>query len=319
MLDELRVSHGRLDEPVPVGGDGGTLRVELNHTDLSVLPAGFRLGRQRHAGSSRSRATWPPRATTSSWSPRTCRCGSRPRRSGWPPRSTAPSWPSSPAGPGWPSSRSTADDWTQLYDEASLDLAGGARAALPHRPRAAVRAGQRARPGDCRTSASGWCAATATRSGCAAGQRRAAGRARPAAGPRHRDRLARRPRRHRQVGAGAVRRPRSGARASPAPQGHRVPSAVRGRRAGTRLPARQRVGEDEPWGAGGVRHARRADHAGRHRRGRRPRHARGAAADPHPRTVAARRVRDRRRGAVAGAQRAADRAVACRRQTRASC
>src|SRR3954466_10361539 len=30
-LDELRVPHGRLDEPVPVGEQGGTLRVELNH------------------------------------------------------------------------------------------------------------------------------------------------------------------------------------------------------------------------------------------------------------------------------------------------
>ena len=38
-------------------------------------------------------------------------------------------------------------------------------------------------------------------------------------------------------------------------------------------------------------------------------HARGAAADPHPRPLAARLVRDRRRGAVAGAQRAADGAV----------
>jgi PhoH-like ATPase len=44
MLDDLRVSHGRLDEPIPVGSDGGTLRVELNHTDAAVLPAGFRLG-----------------------------------------------------------------------------------------------------------------------------------------------------------------------------------------------------------------------------------------------------------------------------------
>jgi PhoH-like ATPase len=43
-LDELRVSHGRLDAPVPVGDGGGTLRVELNHTDPEVLPAGFRLG-----------------------------------------------------------------------------------------------------------------------------------------------------------------------------------------------------------------------------------------------------------------------------------
>jgi PhoH-like ATPase len=44
MLDELRITHGRLDEPVPVGTDGGTVRVELNHTDPDSLPSGFRLG-----------------------------------------------------------------------------------------------------------------------------------------------------------------------------------------------------------------------------------------------------------------------------------
>jgi len=43
LLDDLRVRHGRLDHPVPIG-DGGTLRVELNHTDPGALPAGFRLG-----------------------------------------------------------------------------------------------------------------------------------------------------------------------------------------------------------------------------------------------------------------------------------
>jgi PhoH-like ATPase len=42
LLDELRVEHGRLDHPLPVGDSGGTLRVELNHSDLSVLPPGFR-------------------------------------------------------------------------------------------------------------------------------------------------------------------------------------------------------------------------------------------------------------------------------------
>ncbi len=42
-LDELRVEHGRLDFPVPVGR-GGTLRVELNNTDTTVLPSGLRLG-----------------------------------------------------------------------------------------------------------------------------------------------------------------------------------------------------------------------------------------------------------------------------------
>ena len=43
-LDELRILHGRLDEPVPIGDSGGSLRVELNHTDAESLPSGFRLG-----------------------------------------------------------------------------------------------------------------------------------------------------------------------------------------------------------------------------------------------------------------------------------
>ncbi len=44
MLDDLRVEHGRLDHAVPVGDAGGSLRVELNHVDATVLPSGFRLG-----------------------------------------------------------------------------------------------------------------------------------------------------------------------------------------------------------------------------------------------------------------------------------
>ncbi|WP_436776091.1 PhoH family protein [Yinghuangia sp. YIM S09857] len=43
-LDELRTRHGRLDAPIPIGEAGGTLRVELNHIDATVLPPGFRLG-----------------------------------------------------------------------------------------------------------------------------------------------------------------------------------------------------------------------------------------------------------------------------------
>lgn len=44
LLDDLRVQHGRLDTPVPIGGLGGTLRVELNHSDTAALPSGLRLG-----------------------------------------------------------------------------------------------------------------------------------------------------------------------------------------------------------------------------------------------------------------------------------
>jgi PhoH-like ATPase len=44
LLDDLRVKHGHLDEPIEINEAGGTLRVELNHSDPDVLPSGFRLG-----------------------------------------------------------------------------------------------------------------------------------------------------------------------------------------------------------------------------------------------------------------------------------
>ncbi len=44
LLDDLRQTHGRLDRPIRVNGDGGVLHIELNHTGQDLLPAGFRLG-----------------------------------------------------------------------------------------------------------------------------------------------------------------------------------------------------------------------------------------------------------------------------------
>ncbi|BDM72524.1 ATP-binding protein [Streptomyces nigrescens] len=46
-LDEYRVQHGRLDSPIPIGELGGTLRVELNHSDTGILPPGFINGHSR--------------------------------------------------------------------------------------------------------------------------------------------------------------------------------------------------------------------------------------------------------------------------------
>ena len=43
-LDDLRVEHERLDFPIAIGDEGGSLRVELNHADAALLPVGFRLG-----------------------------------------------------------------------------------------------------------------------------------------------------------------------------------------------------------------------------------------------------------------------------------
>ena len=42
-LDDLRIVHERLDFPVPTEG-GGSLRVELNHSNQQVLPSGLQLG-----------------------------------------------------------------------------------------------------------------------------------------------------------------------------------------------------------------------------------------------------------------------------------
>jgi PhoH-like ATPase len=44
MLDELRIEHGRLDAALPINDEGGTLLVELNHSEVDILPPGFRLG-----------------------------------------------------------------------------------------------------------------------------------------------------------------------------------------------------------------------------------------------------------------------------------
>ncbi len=41
MLDDIRIKHGRLDESIEVNEEGGILRVELNHSDVSSLPSGF--------------------------------------------------------------------------------------------------------------------------------------------------------------------------------------------------------------------------------------------------------------------------------------
>jgi PhoH-like ATPase len=40
-LDDLRVTHGRLDKPLTITPEGGTLSVELNHTDLSTCRTAF--------------------------------------------------------------------------------------------------------------------------------------------------------------------------------------------------------------------------------------------------------------------------------------
>ena len=60
-LDELRVEHGRLDFPVPVG-EGGTLRVELTNTDADGAAVRHAARRQRHPHPRRRDEPRPGRA-----------------------------------------------------------------------------------------------------------------------------------------------------------------------------------------------------------------------------------------------------------------
>ena len=181
--------------------------------------------------SSRSRSTCGPRAPTSRWSPRTSRCGSRRRRSGCTAEEYRAELAIETGYTGMARWRSRPPTSTTLYDEGVARPRARPRAALPLRPGAALRARERARPGHRRQAgqAGPW-RPRGVRAAWPLG--RAAGRARPPARPRHRHRVARRTRRHRQVRPGPVRRTRGRARATPAQarswcSGRCSPSAAR--------------------------------------------------------------------------------------------
>ena len=48
LLEDFRVTHGSLTEPLPVNDHGGTLRVELNHADTSCLPTSLHSDNNDH-------------------------------------------------------------------------------------------------------------------------------------------------------------------------------------------------------------------------------------------------------------------------------
>ena len=222
LLDDLRISEGRLDRPVAVGDAGGSLRVELNHTDPSALPAGFRLGDNdsRILSVAKNLANEGCDVTIVSKDLPDARqgVGVRARGGGVPPRAGR----RLRAGPAWTSSNQRRRAGPALRAR-SHRARGRRRAALPHRARPALAAGKRSRAGRCRQADP----AGARRPGrvrAARPQRRAAHRPRPAPRPRRRHPQPRRARGHRQVGARPVRRPRVGHGAPGAAQGARLPA-----------------------------------------------------------------------------------------------
>src|SRR5690625_5104677 len=308
ILDDLRDRHGNLSVPLPIGKDGGHVHVELNHQSTSSLPDGFRLGDNdtrilavaknlqlegKHVVLVSKDLPMRIKASASGIHAEEYRAALA-RDRGYTGMVTA----------GVDEQR-----MSDLYDGELIDIPE-----VAHHP---------VHTGVTVTSPRGSALGRITRdkqvrlvpgdqSVFGVSGRSAEQRHRPAAGRVDRDRLPRWSRRHLQERSGPVHRPGGRARAARPAQDHGLPPPVRGGRPGARVPAGRPGREDGALGAGGLRHTRLDGVPERDRRGRFPRHARGAAADPYPRTLPARRLRDRRRGPVARAQRAADDALAHR-------
>ena len=165
LLDDLRIAAGRLDAPVPIGEEGGTLRIELNHTDAASLPAGFRLGDNdtRILAVARNLANEGRLVTIVSKDlPMRLKAGAL--------GIAAEEYrneidPTAEGGPAWPSSRSPSRRWTTSTSTA--DSRASPRPSSPATPGSPCshRAG-RPWAGSARTSRCAWCAVTATRSAC---------------------------------------------------------------------------------------------------------------------------------------------------------
>ena len=223
LLDDLRIAYGRLDAPIPVNDQGGTVHVELNHTDPEVLPAGFRLG------DNDSRILSVALNYAAEGHDVTLVSKDLPMRVkasavGLAAEEYRAELAADPEWTGMAEVEVSSSDLDRLYEQGTIDLHevrelpchtgvvlnSGSGSALgrvtPAKELKLVTGG----PGRFRNP---WPIG------------RAAGGARPAAGPDHRHRLPRRPGRHRQVGAGALCRAGGGAGAPAARQGGGLPAA----------------------------------------------------------------------------------------------
>ena len=168
LLDDLRIRHGRLDAPVAVGDDGGTLRVELNHTDPSSLPAGFRLGdndtRILAVASNLANEGRDVTVVTKDLPMRVKASAVGLDAEEYRAELAVDS--------GWTGMAEldvAAEEIDELYDaRPASSTSRRPRPALPHRAGAALRRGAAAWAGSAPTSRCAWCAATATRSACTA-------------------------------------------------------------------------------------------------------------------------------------------------------
>ena len=271
LLDDLRVRHGRLDAPIPVGGTAARCGSSSTTPTPAVLPGGLPAGRQRHPHPRASRAVSPPTGGDVTVVSKDL-----------PMRVKA-------SAVGLDAEEYDAEHAGRLR----LDRHDGGRGRLAAAERAVRRAGRSSsrRPPTCPATPASSCSPSA-------------GRRSGASSPDKRVRLVRGDRdvfgvhgrsAEQRIAIDLLLDPdigivslggRAGTGKSALAlcagleavmerrqhrQGDGLPAALRRRRPGPRVPARDRGREDEPVGAGGLRHARRAGLAGGGRGGARPR------------------------------------------------
>ena len=162
LLDDLRAKHGRLDAPLPVNDAGGRVRVELNHSDPSILPPGYRqtdndsriltvAGNLAAEGEDVVLVSkdMPLRIKAASIGLAAEEYLAEQVESGW---------------TGMAEIDVSGDEVDALYADGDARPRAGARTAVPHRRRPAVGTRQRARAGGRRQDTASWSAVIATRS-----------------------------------------------------------------------------------------------------------------------------------------------------------
>ena len=301
-FDDMRIEHGRLDQPIPVGTQGGTLHVELNHSDPTVLPAGFRTDTNdaRILTCAANLAAEGKRVTLVS------RGHSAARRAGAVGLTADEYHAQDVITSGWTGMAEvdvSAEEIDALFAEGEIDLEDARN--MPCTPESGCSVEVRTRSGGSTpTRRCSWFAATEG-SGARRSAEQRGGVSTCCSTSRWASRWKQSPRWRCAPGWRTVLERRTQRKSW---------CSARSTRSAVRNSVTCRAAKATRWalGAGRVRHPGGPGVPGGVRGGVVPRHARGAAADPHPRPIAARLVRHRRRGPVAGAQRAADRAVAAR-------
>ena len=176
MLDELRIKHGRLDQPVPVQRPRAARCASSSTTPTTVCCRPASATSPTTRGSSRWPSTSPAKGREVTLVSKDMPLRVKAAAVGLAADEYRHGQASDPTWTGMAEIEVGDDEVNELYGGCRPGPGRGGRAALPHRPGPALVRAARRWAGCCRTRRCGWSAATARRSACAAGRRSSASR-----------------------------------------------------------------------------------------------------------------------------------------------